>query len=92
MITVAIVEFFKTISLGMIGLVPASFGVPTFMSSGFDAIFSIFNSATSLSVWVPIPFALAGAAFRILVIVSGGAVKLARMLISIVTGGGGSAA
>lgn len=92
MITERIIQFLSGISIAGFDLIPTAFGVPNFMESGFDALFSIFSAASSLTVWIPIPFVIAGIGFRLAVIVFGGAAKLARMVVSVMTGGGGSAA
>lgn len=92
MITEGFFGMLQNVYVGMLGVLPDSLTVPGYFSTSFDAVFSLLRAATTLSVWVPVPFALAVISFRLFVVIAGGAVKAGRLVLSLFTGGGGSAA
>lgn len=66
--------------------------VPAWFTGSEAAITTLFTDATSMGVWIPIPLALNVAAVLFTALMGGALIKLARIIASFLTAGGGSAA
>jgi hypothetical protein len=90
-ITGAILTLLSTILVAVLSLLP-SIPVPDWLSSSTSAVATVFQDAGLMSVWFPITLvatiltAVAG------IYAAGFGLKLARIVISLFTGGGGGAA
>lgn len=91
MITAAILGLLVFVMVGVLSVIPA-IGVPDWLSSGDGAISTVFADAGLMSVWFPIQLASAVLLSVVVIWVAGFAVKGARIVISLLTGGGGGAA
>jgi uncharacterized membrane protein len=90
-ITVAILKMLVFVLVGVLSILP-TVPVPDWLTGADSAIGTVFQDAGLMSVWFPI-----GLATTILVALggiwlAGLAVKFARIVISLMTGGGGGAA
>lgn len=92
MITEAIMRLVGGFTSAVLGLIPDSLGVPSWLDVGMGALMDVLSSAASLAVWIPLPLVVAGIGFRLLVILGTISVKSLRVVVSLFTGGGGSAA
>lgn len=92
MITEAVMSFLAGVAGFMVDLVPEALRVPPFMDATFQAMFGLIAAAVGLSTWVPIASVFAAIAWRLSLIMGLFGVKFVRMLVSLATGGGGSAA
>lgn len=91
MITGAILNMIDTIVGAVLGILP-SVPVPSFLSSAADAVGTVFDDANSMGVWFPTTLALSVLAVLIAVEGTAMTIKLARIVVSHLTGGGGGAA
>ncbi len=66
--------------------------VPAWFTGAGDAISGLFGDAVTMGVWIPIPLALNVALTLFAAMFGGAAIKLARIIASFLTAGGGSAA
>ena len=65
---------------------------PAWFTGAGAAIGSLFGAAASMGVWIPIPLALNVMAVLFTAMFGGAIIKLARIVASFLTAGGGSAA
>lgn len=91
MVTAAVLDVLAMIAMALLDALPDT-EVPDWLNSASNFIPTVFNFAGSLGVWVP--WSLLGIVMAAVVAVWVGsfAFKLIRIIISHVTGGGGSAA
>lgn len=91
MITSAIMRVLLGFMTFVLGLLP-SFTPPAWMADLAGYVSSGLGAFSSLSYWIPV--GAVGTVVALVVVVQGIALalKLARMVLSVVTGGGGSAA
>jgi hypothetical protein len=66
--------------------------VPEWFTGSMAAIGSLFSAASSMGVWIPVPLALTVMAVIFTSMFGGAMIKLARSILSLMSGGGGSAA
>lgn len=76
---------------GIFSIMP-DVAVPGWFTGSLDAIGGLFGAATTMGVWIPVPLALAVASILFMAMMGGAIIKLARVIASFVSGGGGSAA
>jgi hypothetical protein len=69
-----------------------SLPVPAWFTGSETAISTLFTDAASMGVWIPVPLALNVAAVLFTALMGGALIKLARIIVSFLTAGGGSAA
>ena len=90
-----IVEWFlgvvKAIAEGVFSVMPV-IPVPGWFTGAGTAIAGLFSAALSMGVWIPIPLALNVMAVLFMAMMGGALIKLARIIASFLTAGGGSAA
>lgn len=91
-----ITQFFLDLINGVLGLfmglIPDSLEAPGWLEGSASAVVGLFATAGSMGVWIPFDVAFAMAALLMNLYIGGGLVKGARIIISHLTGGGGSAA
>lgn len=73
--------------LGVIPVIP----VPGWVTSPSGAVATVFQAAGSMGVWFPGPLAITVIGAVLVVKVAGLGIRLARMILSLLTGGGGNA-
>lgn len=66
--------------------------VPTWLSGSDSAFSTVFAAAGSMGVWYPAPLVAAILAGLLALWLAGFVIKVARMVLSVFTGGGGSSA
>lgn len=91
MITGLLLQLAGTVSHFLLGALPVV-PVPGWLSGLAGAIGTVFGFVGSMGVWFPGPLALTVITALLAIWVTGLAIKVARMILSLFTGGGGSAA
>lgn len=91
MITNAILTVFSDLLHGLLSVIPA-ISVPSWLSGQSGPIATVFQDAGLMSVWFPVTLAVTVIGAVLAIWLAGFAVKIARMCVSLFTGGGGSAA
>jgi hypothetical protein len=66
--------------------------VPAWFTGAGVAIGNLFSAAGSMGVWIPVPLALNVMAVLFTSMFGGAIIKLARVILSLISGGGGGAA
>jgi hypothetical protein len=90
MITAAILSLLGWLLHAVLSIVP-SIPVPSWLSDD-GSVGTVFQAAGSMSVWFPITLATTVLVAVAAIWLAGFGIKAARMVVSIFTGGGGSAA
>lgn len=90
MITEAIINVFAAVVAFLVGLLP-SWTAPDWLGAAVSTMASAIGDITMLSGWVPVKAVGTAVAFMLACSGIGMAVKVARMVLSLSTGGGGSA-
>jgi hypothetical protein len=91
MITDAIMTFFGGIFTWLLGSMP-QVQVPDWLNATSGMVGTVFGYATSMGVWFPSGLAVTIAGTLLAVWLVSLGIKVARMVLSLFTGGGGSAA
>lgn len=91
MITDAIMDFFAGLFDWLMGTLP-EVQVPEWLNSTSAMAGTVFGYANSMGVWFPSALALAVVGTLVTVWLVALGIKLARLVLSLFTGGGGSAA
>lgn len=91
MVTDAIITFFGTVFEWLLGTMP-EIQVPEWLNSTSGMVGTVFGYASSMGVWFPSGLAVAVAGTLLSVWLVSLGIKVARMVLSLFTGGGGSAA
>lgn len=91
MITDAILNFFGGVLHAILQALPVV-AVPDWLASGSSAVSTVFGFVGSMGVWFPGPLALSIIGALLAVWLVGFGIKIARIVISLFTFGGGSAA
>jgi hypothetical protein len=91
MITNAVMSALASVVAAILGALPAV-PVPSWLSGASDSFGKVFAFADSMSVWFPVPLALTVLAALMTIKLTAFGIKVLRIGISHVTGGGGSAA
>lgn len=91
MVTDAIITFFGGVFEWLLGTMP-EVQVPDWLNSTSGMVGTVFGYATSMGVWFPSGLALAVAGTLLTVWLVSLGIKIGRMVLSLFTGGGGSAA
>ncbi len=90
MIVNALLSLLKHILDFVLGLFP-TISVPDWLSSSDGAMATVFADAGSMSVWFPVTLAVTIVGSVLLIWFTGWGIKIARMVLSLFTGGGGNA-
>jgi hypothetical protein len=90
-ITDAILDLLGFVLHAVLSLIPAV-PTPSWLTSGDSSIDTVFQDAGLMSVWFPISLATTVLTAIVTIWLAGFAIKLGRMVVSLFTGGGGSAA
>lgn len=91
MITGQILSFLAAIATAVVGVLPP-IPVPTWLSGSGSAFSTMFADAASMGVWFPFTLVSTVLAAYLGIKLLGFGIKVARMVLSVLTGGGGSAA
>ena len=91
MITQAVINFFANIFASLLGLVP-SFTLPAWYYTMMPFWASFFETAEGFRVWIPFDAVKNVLAFSLVVFGVIIAIRVFRVMLSLFTGGGGSAA
>jgi len=94
-VAAVIVQWFMAVIGSLIGKVFSimpPLPVPAWFTGSMDAIGSLFSAASSMGVWIPVPLALTVMAVIFTSMFGGAMIKLARSILSLMSGGGGSSA
>lgn len=91
MISDAILTFFQGVLHTVLGALPVV-AVPDWLASGASAVATVFGFVGSMGVWFPGALALTVISALLAVWLVGFTIKIARIVISLFTFGGGSAA
>jgi uncharacterized membrane protein len=91
MITGAILSMLVVILTGVFSILP-TVPVPSWVSSGSSSVTSVFQAAGLMSVWFPITLASTVLLAVLAIYGVGFTIKFGRIVISLLTGGGGGAA
>ena len=75
----------------LLGSLP-KFDVPSWLLKPADPVVLIFSEASSMAVWINLPLALIVGTIVFTSMWIGGATRLARIILSVFTGGGGAGA
>lgn len=76
---------------GVFSVMPAV-AIPSWFIDSTTVMQGLFTNAQTMGVWVPIPLAITVATVLFASIMGGALIKLARIVLSLFTAGGGSAA
>jgi hypothetical protein len=90
-ITQALLSFVFAIVNGLLGLLPTS-GPPTWWADTASAVAQVWSYGTQLGAWIPWNVAAVCVPAVFAAIGVGFGIKLVRIVVSLFTGGGGSAA
>lgn len=91
MITDYLLQFIGTVSHALLGVLPVV-AVPDWLTGLSGAVGNVLQIAGSMGVWFPGGLALTVITACLALWLTGFGIKLARMVLSLFTGGGGSAA
>jgi hypothetical protein len=91
MITKFLMDVLSTAAAGLVSLLPA-WTAPAWLATVIATMSSTIGTVTMLSGWVPISAIGTVVAFMLACSAIGLAVKIGRIVLSLFTGGGGSAA
>jgi hypothetical protein len=76
----------------ILGTIPEGSAPPDWLSGGTDAVSSLLVLVSSMGAWIPLDLCILMANLVLLSMVVSSSVKFMRILLSLFTGGGGSAA
>ena len=92
MITGAILSLLAFILHGVVSILPSLPGPPSWLTSSDSAVGTVFQYADSMSVWFPTSLVLTALTTIGGIWLAALLLKIGRMVVSLFTGGGGSAA
>ena len=92
MITGAILSLLGTVLHGVLSILPSVPSPPSWISSNTGALSTVLSGIGSMSVWFPLQLGITILLFVLSIHLVGFGIKVSRMVVSLFTGGGGSAA